>query len=120
MDESSSHPPNTLPNGNVLQDPSLSMAEAADCVGSSSASSVHSFSDSTAAAMAPTTLEDLVEEEDVFFSESNNAGRDGTERNSADGSVTIPVLKEGPMTETSSQMENEFLHLTIRKQVSYR
>ncbi|KAJ8272350.1 hypothetical protein COCON_G00112090 [Conger conger] len=97
------------------------MAEAMDCVGSSSARSANSSAGSTTAAMVPTTLEDLAEEEDVFLPESNDAGRNGAaEESSGDGSVTIQVLQEGPMTETSNQMENDFLHLTIRKQVSYR
>ncbi|KAJ8413131.1 hypothetical protein AAFF_G00107130 [Aldrovandia affinis] len=96
------------------------MAEAADCVGGSLTRSAHSSADSTTPAMVPTTLEDLVEEEDVFLPESNNVGGEGTEDSSGNATVTLQVLKEAPITERSNQMENEFLHLAIRKQVSYR
>ncbi|KAG7473647.1 hypothetical protein MATL_G00098070 [Megalops atlanticus] len=98
------------------------MAEAADCIGDSSALPVHSAVDSATVMMAPPTLEDLTEEEDVFLPESNPAGQcPKKEKSPRNGSTVVQVSNEGPgETAMENQMENQFLHLAIRKQVSYR
>lgn len=86
------------------------MAEASDCSrAASSRAAAHSPADSLVVVMAP-ALEDVVEEEDVFLSQ-NSTLRSGTEAGAMqEDAVSCPV----------KQLENEFLPLTIRKQVSYR
>lgn len=97
------------------------MAEAADTTGDSSTRAAHSSADSSTTIMVPTTLEDVAEEEDVFLPDS---GADKTTFRTRECPGNNPQTLQ-TQTETSaltldSQMENEFLHLTIRKQVSYR
>lgn len=87
------------------------MADASDCRrGASSQAAAHSPADSLLLGTAP-ALEDVVEEEDVFLPQ-DSAARSGT---AADGGVQ----GDGQAC-PGKQLESEFLHLTIRKQVSYR
>lgn len=84
------------------------MAEAADYTEDSSAQSAHCSRDTSEEPVAPLGLEDVTEEEDVFLLESQPARvGSGTPSRSLD-------------VEKDRQQESDFLHLTIRKQVSYR
>lgn len=88
----------------------VSMAEAPD-TGDRVTPIVHS----STAILVPPTLEELAEEEDVFLPEMVSP---------------CPVFKTGEVkgkvstrlegAGAAEQLENDFLHLTIRKQVSYR
>ncbi|RXM34380.1 hypothetical protein EOD39_1091 [Acipenser ruthenus] len=92
------------------------MAEAASCLGDNAASGAQSSQDSmTMIIVEPPNLEDLAEEEDVFLSEADQVGLTlGTEKSS--GTMEVDQRTE---EDREKQMENQFLHLAIRKQVSY-
>lgn len=86
------------------------MAQASECSrGASSRAAAHSPADSVPVVMAP-SLEDVVEEEDVFLPQVSTL-KSGTETG---------AVKEAWLSSPVKQLENEFLPLTIRKQVSYR
>uniref|UniRef100_A0A4W5MKP8 Diacylglycerol kinase n=1 Tax=Hucho hucho TaxID=62062 RepID=A0A4W5MKP8_9TELE len=90
------------------------MAEAPD-TGDRVTPIVHSSTDSPTAIRVPATVEELAEEEDVFLPEmvSPCPGFKTGEGN-------VSTRLEGAGALTAEQLENDFLHLTIRKQVSYR
>lgn len=97
------------------------MAEATDFTGDSSTRAANSSADSSNTIMVPTSLEDLAEEEDVFLpygGEDRTTFR--TRECPVNDSQTLQTRRETTALTLESQMENEFLHLTIRKQVSYR
>ncbi|XP_076143761.1 diacylglycerol kinase zeta isoform X4 [Alosa pseudoharengus] len=97
------------------------MAEAADMTGDSSTRVAHSSVDSSTTIMVPTTLEDVAEEEDVFLPDSGaESATFRTRECPGNDSKTPQTPREATALTLDSQMENEFLHLTIRKQVSYR
>ncbi|KAM9423131.1 diacylglycerol kinase zeta-like isoform 17-T21 [Salvelinus alpinus] len=92
------------------------MAEAPD-TGDRVTPIVHSSTDSPTAILVPPTLEELAEEEDVFLPEMVSpcpVVKTGEVREK----VSTPL--EGAEALTAEQLENDLLHLTIRKQVSYR
>ncbi|XP_041917099.1 diacylglycerol kinase zeta isoform X4 [Alosa sapidissima] len=97
------------------------MAEAADMTGDSSTRAAHSSVDSSTTIMVPTTLEDVAEEEDVFLPDSGaESATFRTRECPGNDSKTLQTPREATALTLDSQIENEFLHLTIRKQVSYR
>ncbi|XP_048118593.1 diacylglycerol kinase zeta isoform X4 [Alosa alosa] len=97
------------------------MAEAADMTGDSSTRAAHSSVDSSTTIMVPTTLEDVAEEEDVFLPDSGaESATFRTRECPGNDSKTPQTPREATALTLDSQIENEFLHLTIRKQVSYR
>ncbi|XP_066556716.1 diacylglycerol kinase zeta isoform X4 [Amia ocellicauda] len=105
------------------------MAAAADPSGdgrsaaASAASAARYQPDSGPSLMAPPTLEDLTEEEDVFMADSDPARLSAAPARSP-GNGTLKVQRMGSggpgAEEPDSPLENQFLHLAIRKQVSYR
>ncbi|RXM36176.1 hypothetical protein EOD39_12200 [Acipenser ruthenus] len=94
------------------------MAEAASCPGDNAASSAQSSQDSKKMVVVePPNLEDLAEEEDVFLPERGQVGLAlGTEKCPGYGAMKV---EQGTEEDREKQMENQFLYLAIRKQVSY-
>ncbi|XP_031686572.1 diacylglycerol kinase zeta-like isoform X17 [Oncorhynchus kisutch] len=92
------------------------MAEAPD-TGNRVTPIVHSSTDSPTATLVPPTIEERAEEEDVFLPEMVSPGpvfKPGEVK----GKVSTRL--EGAGALTAEQLDNDFLHLAIRKQVSYR
>ena len=92
------------------------MAEAPDHTGDSATRNAYSSTDSNTMIQVPQTLEEAAEEEDVFLPEIVSPcpvlkPRDCS-GNGSGGVVGLPM--------SDGDIEKEFLHLAIRKQVSYR
>lgn len=99
------------------------MAEASDATVDGSSRAAHSSADSPTTVVIPPTLEDVVEEEDVFLSETGHSSTTLKQHEcSGNGTGRLAVGRGGGgALSPEIQAENsEFLHLTIRKQVSYR
>ncbi|XP_064780567.1 diacylglycerol kinase zeta-like isoform X4 [Oncorhynchus masou masou] len=92
------------------------MAEAPD-TGDRVTPIVHSSTDSPTATLVPPTVEERAEEEDVFLPEMVSPGpvfKPGEVKRK------VSTRLEGAGALTAEQLDNDFLHLAIRKQVSYR
>lgn len=94
------------------------MAEAAGTTKATFTHATHSSSDSSNPIVVPTTLEDVAEEEDVFLPDKP-IGKTQIKRENNYLSGHKKLETAAALT-LDSQMEDDFLHLTIRKQVSYR
>ncbi|KAG1971705.1 diacylglycerol kinase zeta [Pimephales promelas] len=94
------------------------MAEASEATVDGSSRAAHSSANSLTTVVRPPTLEDVVEEEDVFLSETGHSGT--TLECSGNGTERLAVGREGGLSPQNQAESSEFLHLTIRKQVSYR
>lgn len=94
------------------------MAEASEATVDGSSRAAHSSADSLTTVVIPPALEDVVEEEDVFLSETGHGGT--TLQCSGNGTERLAVGREGGLSPQNQTESSEFLHLTIRKQVSYR
>ena len=66
--------------------------------------------------MASTRLGEIIEEEDVVSDKHIGVDMESPVRNMS-GKVRKGAFR---MTPTENQMENEFMHLALRKQLSYR
>ncbi len=94
------------------------MAEASVASVDGSYRAAHSSAGSPVTVVIPPSLEDVVEEEDVFLSETgatlkqHECPGNGTER--------LAAGIEAGLSPANQAESSEFLHLTIRKQVSYR
>lgn len=94
------------------------MAEASVASVDGSSRAAQSSVDSPVTVVIPPILEDVVEEEDVLLSESGATLKqhvcpgNGTER--------LAAGREAGLSLENQPESSEFLHLTIRKQVSYR
>ncbi|KAK7176285.1 hypothetical protein R3I93_000518 [Phoxinus phoxinus] len=94
------------------------MAEASEATVDGSSRAAHSSADSLTTVVIPPTLEDVVEEEDVFLSETGHSGT--TLECSGNGSQRrLAVRREGGLSPQNQAESSEFLHLNLRKQVSY-
>ncbi|KAA0723469.1 hypothetical protein E1301_Tti003416 [Triplophysa tibetana] len=91
------------------------MAEASGANVDGSSRAAHSSADSLTMVVVPPTLEDVVEEDDVFVSETTLK----LQQCPANGTERLAPGREGPSPDIKADC-SEFLHLTIRKQVSYR
>lgn len=97
------------------------MAEALDATVDGSPRAAHSSADSPTTVLIPPALEDVVEEEDVFLSESGHSGPTSTPHECpGNGTERLAEGREGEVRPENQAESSEFLHLTIRKQVSYR
>lgn len=97
------------------------MAEASDATVDGSSRAAHSSADSPTTVVIPPTLEDVVEEEDVFLSETGHSGTTLKQHEcSGNGTERLAVGRGGALSPEIQTENSEFLHLTIRKQVSYR
>ncbi|KAL0188251.1 hypothetical protein M9458_015350, partial [Cirrhinus mrigala] len=76
--------------------------------------------DSPTTVVISPTLEDVVEEEDVFLSESGHSGATLKQHECpGNGTDRLAVGREAGLSPENQAESSEFLHLTIRKQVSY-
>ena len=92
------------------------MAEAPD-TGDRVTPIVHSSTDSPTATLVPPTIEERAEEEDVFLPEMVSPG---PVFNTGEVKGKVATRLEGAGALTAEQLDNDFLHFAIRKQVSYR
>ncbi|XP_051512164.1 diacylglycerol kinase zeta-like isoform X8 [Myxocyprinus asiaticus] len=96
------------------------MAEASDSSVDASSRAAHSSADSLTMLVMPPTLEDVVEEEDVFLCETGHTGATLKQQECpGNGTERLAVTREVLSTDIQAE-SSDFLHLTIRKQVSYR
>lgn len=96
------------------------MAEASRATADGSSRAAHSSSDSLTMVVVPPTLEDVVEEEDVFLSETGHTGATlKQQRCPGNGTERLAPGRVGLSPDIQADC-SEFLHLTIKKQVSYR